>query len=252
MLDSNPLLLHQSQVSLSDVQPFLIPTRTSENIEPISSPQKSSTPVHSTQVPLQPVIDQSAAETDQAIIDFDDTEIDPYGSNVPQHVSTPPPSSASISPTDANIELSYSEPATIRTIEPKIPLSHLIAHNQYPSLNRAPPSNIVQSFPPVYVNANQPHANTIEELYSSYVNNPYNLTLHVEQAFSNDQMDDSLMATVAVPPSSVDTPTITETIAVNEQVMAGANMNVFQSATYFGASSDATIPPGSEMLFGQP
>lgn len=39
-------------------------------------------------------------------------------------------------------------------IEPKIPLSHLIATNQYPSLNRIPPANIVQSFPPVYTPLN--------------------------------------------------------------------------------------------------
>lgn len=38
--------------------------------------------------------------------------------------------------------------------EPKIPLSHLNATNQYPSLNRIPPANIVQSFAPVYTPAN--------------------------------------------------------------------------------------------------
>lgn len=38
--------------------------------------------------------------------------------------------------------------------EPKIPSSHLNATNQYPSLNRIPPANIVQSFAPMYTPAN--------------------------------------------------------------------------------------------------
>ncbi|XP_055312921.1 Golgi-specific brefeldin A-resistance guanine nucleotide exchange factor 1 isoform X3 [Sitodiplosis mosellana] len=125
--------------------------------------------------------------------------------------------------------------------EPKVPLSHLIATNQYPSLNRIPPANIVQSFAPVY---NQQHSNQQsyaacnenEDLYSSYVNNPYNLTLHVEQSFSNTS------------------PTTTNQLSSEQSSVTAtaSNLNVFQSVNYFGAASDAPIPPGSEMLFGSP
>lgn len=123
--------------------------------------------------------------------------------------------------------------------EPKVPLSHLVATNQYPSLNRIPPANIVQSFAPVYNQhpANQHAAgNENEDLYSSYVNNPYNLTLHVEQSFS------------AAPLS-----TANQLAGEQSSVTANpSNLNVFQSVNYFGVASDASIPPGSEMLFGNP
>lgn len=141
-------------------------------------------------------------------------------------------------------------PVHIENHEPKVPLSHLIATNQYPSLNRIPPANIVQSFTPVYNQSNQQHhqsssyasGNENEELYNSYVNNPYNLTLHVEQNFGNASpttanhlsTDDQL---------NVSTTTTTTT--------SPSNLNVFQSVNYFGTASD-NIPPGSEMLFGSP
>lgn len=130
-------------------------------------------------------------------------------------------------------------PVHIDSHEPKVPLSHLIATNQYPSLNRIPPANIVQSFAPVY--NQQPYTSTNEndDLYSSYVNNPYNLTLHVEQSsFSNA------------------TTTTTTTSQLQTEQSNGttnpSNLNVFQSINYFGSASDTPIPPGSEMLFGSP
>lgn len=125
--------------------------------------------------------------------------------------------------------------------EPKVPLSHLIATNQYPSLNRIPPANIVQSFAPVYNNQqNQNHltfasAHENEDLYSSYMNNPYNLTLHVEQNYES--------------------PTTTNQLTTDQSNVStsASNLNVFQSVNYFGSASDTgPIPPGSEMLFGSP
>lgn len=145
---------------------------------------------------------------------------------------------------------SIETPTHHENAEPKIPLSHLIATNQYPSLSRIPPANIVQSFAPVYNQTNlQSHQQQSyavggenEELYSSYVNNPYNLTLQVDQNFSN-------------PPVTSAT-TTNQVSAEPPQMMQPStnpsNLNVFQSINYFGATTDATIPPGSEMLFGGP
>lgn len=141
-------------------------------------------------------------------------------------------------------------PVHIDNHEPKVPLSHLIATNQYPSLNRIPPANIVQSFAPVYNQHQHQHqqqisygsANENEDLYSSYVNNPYNLTLHVEQSFSN--------ATSTVTPTTTSNQSVTTAIeSSNDRT---TNANVFQSVNYFGSPSDGPIPPGSEVLFGGP
>lgn len=144
--------------------------------------------------------------------------------------------------------------------EPKIPLSHLITTNQYPSLNRIPPANIVRSFAPVYVQSNQQQAipsNQNEDLYSSYMNDPYNLTLHVEQNFSNNTMNTDALATSTAEAENSITLANEENILTNSNISSSAvnnntNMNIFQSATYFGTTSDTSIPPGSEMLFGQP
>lgn len=80
-----------------------------------------------------------------------------------------------------------------------------------------------------------------EELYSSYVNNPYNLTLHVDQSFSNAPPPPPMAASMAGDATNVMQPS-TNT----------SNLNVFQSVNYFGVASDAAIPPGSEVLFGNP
>lgn len=129
--------------------------------------------------------------------------------------------------------------------EPKVPMSHLIATNQYPSLNKIPPPSIAQSFAPIYIQPNaQQQTNVItnntEELYNSYVNNPYNLTLNVEQTFSN--------SIITSEPSSA--PEINTTTAVGAPNPLIPPANIFQSMNYFGSACDGAIPPGSEMLFG--
>lgn len=110
---------------------------------------------------------------------------------------------------------------------PPIPISHLIGGNPYPSLNRVP-TNIVQSFSPVYV---QPQNSSVEggDIYSDYVNNPYNLTLqeHLPSASPNEEQN------------------------ITPVKLNVTQNNVFQSVNYFSAEA-GTIPPGSEMLFGGP
>lgn len=183
--------------------------------------------------------------------------INPNFSRIIDLSVTPSPPPISEEPSEYSTEDNVSSPSkTIDTpthhenIEPKVPLSHLIATNQYPSLNRIPPANIVQSFAPVYNQSNlqsqqqQSHGfgGENEELYNSYVNNPYNLTLHVEQNFGNQ---------AAVAPITTNQVS-TETANMMKTATNSNNLNVFQSINYFGSTSDAAIPPGSEMLFGGP
>uniref|UniRef100_A0A1L8DVZ9 Putative guanine nucleotide exchange factor n=1 Tax=Nyssomyia neivai TaxID=330878 RepID=A0A1L8DVZ9_9DIPT len=109
-----------------------------------------------------------------------------------------------------------------------IPVSHLLAGNQYPSLTKVPP-NIVQSFAPVFV---QPqNVQSESDIYSDYVKNPYNLTLQADtepEGCADDNVEE------------------TRILASSENVSS----NVFQSANYFG--NDTVIPPGSEVFFGGP
>lgn len=172
--------------------------------------------------------------------------------------------SAVSSPYHTNELVTMSSPTTTTTMaqqqqqqstEPKIPISHLMATNQYPSLNRMPPANIVHSFAPVYNQSNlqshhqqqqlHQHQQHGDELYSSYVNNPYNLTL--DQNFANNQMADQTTISAAATPVAIDSVNMIQTQP------NPSNLNVFQSINYFGASTDSTqIPPGSEVLFGGP
>lgn len=159
------------------------------------------------------------------------------------------------SPYHTAVPTPISTAAVEQSAEPKIPISHLMATNQYPSLNRMPPANIVHSFAPVYNQSNlqshhqqqqlHQHQQHGDELYSSYVNNPYNLTL--DQNFANNQMADQTTISAAATPVAIDSVNMIQTQP------NPSNLNVFQSINYFGASTDSTqIPPGSEVLFGGP
>ncbi|XP_073812678.1 sec7 domain-containing protein garz [Musca autumnalis] len=86
--------------------------------------------------------------------------------------------------TIAEIEAEYKavsdEP---NTTAPKVPISHLLAGNEYPSLQKQPTPAIVQSFTPVYVQqtATTSQQQTGGDIYQEYVQNPYNLTLQQSQ-----------------------------------------------------------------------
>lgn len=105
--------------------------------------------------------------------------------------------------------------------DPQVPLSHLVGGNQYPSLHNVP-IGIAQSFAPIFV---QPNANPAEgaDIYNDYINDPYNLTLQIDSSAQDQQQ---------LPQSA-------------------PQQNVFQSANYFQFGT-GRIPPGSEMLFGEP
>lgn len=271
----NPILMQQPQivppVNLIDVHSLLLPsivsnTHAAETNDPIPSIQSNSI-VQTTdeQNNLQSIETTTAYQNElmQLYSNINDNSlcINPNFSKIIDLPVTPSPPLADI---DESVEAEESSqnnsiPNTINQVnestEPKIPLSHLIATNQYPSLNRIPPANIVQSFAPVYIQSNQQQiisSNQNEELYNSYVNNPYNLTLHVEQNFGNNSMNVDAITTSTTETINSTTLANEENILTNSNISSSAVNNIFQSATYFGTTSDTSIPPGSEMLFGQP
>lgn len=135
------------------------------------------------------------------------------------------------------------------TIPPPIPLSHLITSNQYPSLNKIPPANIAQSFAPMYIQPQAQQQQTIEgDIYSDYVNNPYNLTL--QQNYNGDDFQQTTSDNMVNRLSSTEQQ-MTGVTTTATPTPVTSNLNVFQSMNYF-SSTDTTIPPGSEMLFGGP
>lgn len=134
--------------------------------------------------------------------------------------------------------------------EPKVPQSHLNTVNQYPSLNKIPPTNIVHSFSPVYSHQHLRQNNPVEgDLYSDYANNPYNLTLQVESNYNSvEQINDNFVTNqTQMDQSTTATPT-----QISMAAPTSTGLSVFQSVNYFGSSSDSQIPPGSEMLFSGP
>lgn len=126
--------------------------------------------------------------------------------------------------------------ATNLSDSPAIPISHLLAHNAYPSLTKPVPASIAQSFAPIFVQPLHP-AQQGGDIYNDYVQDPYNLVLQSQTIA--DASNYPLEPTVSEP--SAPTQTAPPPIA-----------NVFQSANYFGSDQSARIPPGSEMLFSSP
>lgn len=132
----------------------------------------------------------------------------------------------------------------INNQNPQIPISHLMATNNYPSLSTVPP-NIAKSFAPVFVQPPTQQANS--DIYNDYVQNPYNITLLRSDDHNNVEITEATTTTSNI---------VVETDAVNENLSSSQlkqNLgvsNMFQSSNYF--NTDAIIPPGSEMLFTGP
>ncbi|XP_017068830.1 Golgi-specific brefeldin A-resistance guanine nucleotide exchange factor 1 isoform X1 [Drosophila eugracilis] len=119
-----------------------------------------------------------------------------------------------------------------QTIDPAInvPISHLMAGNAYPSLPKMPQASIVHSFAPVYETQSAssgpgPQA----DIYQEYVQNPYNLTLQQNPQQQQQQQQHQPGPGMATAFPAVATP-----------------------ANYFNVNVDpSSIPPGSELLYGQ-
>ncbi|KAH8386199.1 hypothetical protein KR200_001021 [Drosophila serrata] len=111
-----------------------------------------------------------------------------------------------------------------------VPISHLLAGNAYPSLPKMPQAAIVHSFAPVYEApaAAAAGAGPAADIYQEYVQNPYNLTLQQQQQQQQQQ-----------PPQQ-------------SSGLANTFPAVASPANYFNVNVDpSSIPPGSELLYGQ-
>lgn len=107
----------------------------------------------------------------------------------------------------------------LNTSVPKIPESHMhLNFNPYPGIKNYNhvPVDIVKSFTPV--SHSEPSRQYNGEIYSDYAQDPYNLTLQID----ND----------------------------NKNTTAGTS-SFFQSSSYFSNDSDTKMAPGSE-LFNRP
>lgn len=167
-----------------------------------------------------------AMPSDACILEFDDDSQEVRSNGVSTDPPPPPPplQNDTVAPEPSDLE------------EPRIPSSHLIATNQYPSLTTVP-QNIAKSFAPIYVQPQNQQPTT--DIYNDYVNNPYNLVLQVD-----------------TPTASIPTPeTKPVAIPVTSHFAAvgggSAISNVFHASNYF-ADKSAAIPPGSEILFNGP
>uniref|UniRef100_A0A182STE4 GBF1-like tetratricopeptide repeats domain-containing protein n=1 Tax=Anopheles maculatus TaxID=74869 RepID=A0A182STE4_9DIPT len=134
-----------------------------------------------------------------------------------------------------------------------VPLSHRLAGSQYPSLQHVP-IGIAQSFAPIFVQPNPLPAET-SDIYSDYINDPYNLTLQIDNgnagnvpSVASASIEDGKSSPTPVAETGLTTMTTTTTTTSSSAQLA----NVFQSAQYFSFPVSGRIPPGSEMLFGEP
>lgn len=155
-----------------------------------------------------------------------------------------------------------------------VPISHRLAGSQYPSLQHVP-IGIAQSFAPMFVQQHHPAPEEARDIYTDYTNDPYNLTLHIESGSTISQNTKTTTGSGATTeaaaialeegkrPSLIDFGSMTlesasmTTVATTTEGGTGGGtaaqlQNVFQSAQYFSFPASGRIPPGSEMLFGEP
>lgn len=81
------------------------------------------------------------------------------------------------------------------------------------------------------------------------MNNPYNITLQADNNYTNSHVG-SNASTAYNENASISGASVPRNPL--EGSSANDSSNIFQSINYFGAATDANIPPGSEMLFGGP
>lgn len=200
---------------------------------PVLMPQMIATPV----IPLSPAIHPVSPSNvpPEAQPESSPLNTNRYSNIIELPVTPSPPPSTLEQQQEPETETEPGpEPA-----QPTVPMSHLLAGNQYPSLHNVP-IGIAQSFAPMFV---QPSAGTAEgaDIYSDYINDPYNLTLQIDQSPTHATGQQQ-----APPPQEQHQP--------NPLQQMQQQQNVFQSANYFSTIQFSTgrIPPGSEMLFGEP
>uniref|UniRef100_A0A182MM42 SEC7 domain-containing protein n=1 Tax=Anopheles culicifacies TaxID=139723 RepID=A0A182MM42_9DIPT len=158
---------------------------------------------------------------------------------------------------ESEIAISSTTATTIPDVETgNVPLSHRLAGSQYPSLQHVPIS-IAQSFAPIFVQPNPVPAEA-SDIYSDYINDPYNLTLQIDNgtgSASNVTAATTVPSTSDTSAKTIEEATPNPTAATTMATTATSSTqfaNVFQSAQYFSFPASGRIPPGSEMLFGEP
>lgn len=141
--------------------------------------------------------------------------------------------------------------------EPRIPDSHLTAASQqYPSLTHVP-KDIAKSFAPIFVQPQNQQIHQGSDIYTDYVNNPYNLVLQPQHGTQDSvgAVDAGQSPTPVVITSNFAAVSAAVSAAPGstQQLPSAPATNVFQSSNYFGTdNSSVVIPPGSEMLFTGP
>lgn len=110
----------------------------------------------------------------------------------------------------------------------RIPESHMMQFNHYPGSKNLGhvPVDIVKSFAPVMNPNDQKHHKEGGDIYSDYIQDPYNLTLQIESSAGNIEG------------------------VSNDSVPTSAS-TIFQSSSYFSNDTNQSMPPGSE-LFNRP
>lgn len=108
----------------------------------------------------------------------------------------------------------------------KIPESHVMQFNHYPGAKTSHvPMDIVKSFTPVLTQVDQRHQDAGNDIYSDYIQDPYNLTLQIE---SNG--------------------VVGEGVSIESDPTASA---IFQSSSYFSNDATDLNSPGSN-IFNRP
>lgn len=110
----------------------------------------------------------------------------------------------------------------------KVPESHTLNFNHYPGSKKAGqvPVDILKSFAPLPT-ATEPRQPDGADIYSDYVQDPYNLTLQIDGNTTEVGVDG----------------------VRNESVPSAST--IFQSSSYFSSDANESLPPGSE-LFNRP
>ena len=151
-----------------------------------------------------------------------------------------------------------------------VPIAHLMAGKEYPSLQKQPTTAIVQSFTPVYRQTAVQQPQTGNDIYQEYVQNPYNLTLqqtslatgHLVTVQQHQENLRQLEMQYQQQQQQLQQPTQAQAMQLQQQqqIQQAQQQNLnhtapaFNSpANFFNSTVDPnSIPPGSEILFGQP
>ncbi|XP_058825554.1 Golgi-specific brefeldin A-resistance guanine nucleotide exchange factor 1 isoform X2 [Topomyia yanbarensis] len=165
------------------------------------------------------------------------SDINRYSNIIELPVTPSPPPFAPMSSHEPESEPQHIPPEA--TQNPPVPISHLLARNQYPSLQNVP-IGIAQSYAPMFV---QPSPAPVDgsDIYNDYMNDPYNLTLQIDQSPNPSSLDQQQLPLVEHQEQQ-------QQQQQQQQSPPPAMQNVFQSASYFSTIQfgPGRIPPETD------